>query len=90
MEPSLVELSPALHSKSVCCRKGWCFNSTPRTFSCADLTLQGTGALAAAEYGPLAVWTHYRLFAVLGVASTAAERCFSAGVQPRPLLVFLF
>ena len=31
----------------------------PRTLSSADLALQDTGALAAAEYGRLSVWTHF-------------------------------
>ena len=64
-------------------------NST-RTFSSADLALQDTGALAAAEYGWLAVWGHYPLFSGLGAASTAAGQCISAGAPPRPLTCFRF
>ena len=33
-----------------------------RTLSGADLALQDTGALAAAEYGRLAVWEHSLFF----------------------------
>ena len=33
-------------------------NITPRTLSSADLALHDTGAIAAAEYGRLAVWAH--------------------------------
>ena len=33
-----------------------------RTLSGADLALQDTGALVAAEYGRLAVWEHFPLF----------------------------
>ena len=63
-------------------------NST-RTFSSADLALQDTGALAAAEYyGRLAVWAHSPLFSGLGAASTAAGRYISAGSPPRPLTRF--
>ena len=51
-------------------------NST-RTLSGADLALQDTGALAAAEYGRLAVWEHSPLFSGLGAASIAAGRCAS-------------
>jgi len=54
--------------------------------SSADLALQDTGALAAAEHGRLAVWAHSSpLFSGLGVASTAAGRCIGAGAPPRPL-----
>ena len=57
MGPSLVGLSAALNSKIACCSKYWCcLHSTTRTLSGANLTLQDTGALAAAEYGQLAVW----------------------------------
>ena len=49
------------------------FDST-RTLSGADLALQDTGALAAAEYGRLAVWEH-SFFSGLGAASIAAGRC---------------
>ena len=41
--------------KIVCCSRWLCLNST-RTFSRADLALQDTGALAAAEHGRLGVW----------------------------------
>ena len=60
--------------------------------SSADLALQDTGARGAAEYGRLAVWAHYPPFSVLGVATTAAGRCISAGAPPRPstLLVSIF
>ena len=55
-------------------------------FSSADLALQDTGALAAAEYsGRLAVWAHSPPFSGLGAASTSAGRCISAGAPPRPL-----
>ena len=37
-----------------------------RTLSSEDLPLQDTGALAAAEYGRLAVWAHALLFSGLG------------------------
>ena len=53
-------------------------NSTS-TLSSADLALQDTGVLAAAEYDRLAVWAHSPLFSGLGAASTAAGRCISAG-----------
>ena len=64
-------------------------NST-RTLSGADLALQDTGALAAAEYGPLGVWEDSPLFAGLGAASIAAGRCISAGAPSRPLTRFRF
>ena len=47
------------------------------SLSGADLALQDTGALAAAEYGRLAVWEHSPLFSGLGAASIAAGRCAS-------------
>ena len=50
--------------------------------SSADLALQGTAALAAAEYGRLAVWEHTPLFSGPGTASTAVGRCISAGAPP--------
>ena len=40
-------------------------NSTS-TLSSADLALQDTGALAAAEYDRLAMWAHSLLFSGLG------------------------
>ena len=46
--------------------------------SSADLALQDTAALAAAEYGRLAVWVHSPPFSGLGAASIAAGRCISA------------
>ena len=55
-----------------------------------NLALQDTGALAAAEYGRLAVWGHSPLFSGLGAASIAAERCISAGAPSRPLNRFSF
>ena len=60
------------------------------SLSGADLALQDTGALAAAEYGRLAVWEHYPRFSGLGAASIAAGRCISAGVPSRPLTRFGF
>ena len=36
--------------------------------SSADLALQDTGAIAAAEYGRLAVWEHSPLLSRLGAA----------------------
>ena len=66
-----------------------CFNST-RTLSGADLALQDTGALAAAEYGRLAVWEHSPLFSGPGAASIAAGRCISAGDPSRALTRFRF
>ena len=65
------------------------FNS-PRTLSSADLALQDTGALAAAEYDWPAVWAHSPLFSGLGAASTATGWCISAGAPPRPLTRFRF
>ena len=53
--------------------------------STADLAVQDTGALAAADYGRLAVWEHSPLFSGLGAASIAAGRCVSAGAPCRPL-----
>ena len=53
--------------------------------STADLAVQDTGALAAADYGRLAVWEHSPLFSGLGAASTTAGRCISAGAPARPL-----
>ena len=44
----------------------------------ADLAFPDTGALAAVEYGQLAVWAHSRLLSGLGAASTATGRCISA------------
>ena len=58
------------------------------TFSGADLELQDTGVLAAAEYGWLAVWEHSPLVSWLGAASIAAGR--SAGGPSRPLTPFRF
>ena len=55
-----------------------------------NLALQDTGALAAAEYGRLAVWGHSPLFSGLGAASTAAGQCVSAGAPPQPLTRFRF
>ena len=45
----------------------------------ADLALQDTGALAAAENGWLAVGEQSPLLSGLGAASIAAGRCISAG-----------
>ena len=52
MRLSLIELSAAVHSRTVCGGKGLlcCLNGS-RTSSSAVLALQDTGALAAAEYG---------------------------------------
>ena len=47
--------------------------------SSADLALQDTGAVAAAEYGRLAVWEDY-----------ASGRCINAGYPPRPLTCFRY
>ena len=66
------------------------FEQHPRFSSSADLVLQNTGAIAAAEYGRLVVWVHSPVFSGLGVASTAAGRCISAGAPPRPLTRFRF
>ena len=66
------------------------FEQHPRFSSSADLVLQNTGAIAAAEYGRLVVWVHSPVFSGLGVASTAAGRCISAGAPPRPLTVSVF
>ena len=55
-----------------------------RTLSGADLALQDTDALAAAEHGRLAVWEHSPLFSGLGAASIATRRCTSAGAPSRP------
>ena len=52
--------------------------------------LQHTDALAAAEYGWLAVWEHSALFSGLGAASIAAGRCISAGAPSRTLTRFHF
>ena len=62
MGPSFVGLSAAVHSKIVCCSMQRCSLNSTRTLSGADLALQDTGALAAAEYGRLAVWEHSPLF----------------------------
>ena len=61
-----------------------------RTLPRAGLALQGTGTLAAAEHGRLAVWEHSPLFSGLGAASIAAGRCISAGAPSRPLTRFRF
>ena len=66
------------------------FEQHPYFVYSADLVLQETGALAAAEYGPLAVWAHSPLFPGLGAASTSAGRCINAGAPPRPLTRFRF
>ena len=58
--------------------------------SSADLALQDTGALAAAEYGRLAVRAHSPRLSGLGTASTAAGQCISAGAPPQPLTRFPF
>ena len=63
--------------------------NSPRTLYGADLALQDTGALVAAEYGRLAVWEHSPLFPGLGTASIAAGRCISAGAPSRPLIFVL-
>ena len=55
-----------------------------------NLALQDTGALAAAEYGRLAVWGHSPLFPGLGAACIAAGRCISAGAPSRQLAPFRF
>ena len=61
-----------------------------RTLSSADLALQNAGAIAAADYGLLAVWAHSSLFSGLGAASTTSGRYISAGAPPRPLTHFRF
>ena len=66
------------------------FEQNPYYISSADLALQNTGAIAAAEHGRLAVWVHPPLFSGLGAASTAAGWCISAGAPPRPLTRFRF
>ena len=90
MGPSLAGLSTAVHSKIVFCSKKWCCLNSTRTLSGADLARQDIGALAAAEYGGLAVWEHSPLFSGLGAASIAADRCISAGAPSRPLTRFRF
>ena len=90
MGPSLVGLSAAVNSKIVCSSKQWCCLNSTRTLSGANLALQDTDALAAAEYGRLAVWEHSPFLLGLGVASIAAGRCISAGAPSRPLTRFRF
>ena len=80
-----IQKSSAVPSDDRCC-----LNSTTRTSSSADLVLEDTGTLAAADNGRLAVWAHSPLFSGLGAASTAAGRCISAGAPPRPLTRALF
>ena len=61
-------------------------STAPVLSSSADLALQDTGALAAAEYGRLAVREHPPLFSGPGAASAAAgPQCISAGAPPQPL-----
>ena len=90
MGPSLVGLGAAVHSKTVRCSKYWCCLNSTRTSSGADLALQDTGALAAAEYGRLAVREYSPLLSGLGATSIAAGRCISAGAPSRPLTRFRF
>ena len=78
-----------IQKSSVVASDGAVLNST-RTSSSADLALQDTGALAAAEYGRQAVWKHSRLFSGLGAATIAAGQCISAGAPPQPLNRFRF
>ena len=61
-----------LYERKRCC---CCLNSTRYFIQSRPLALQDTGALAAAEYGRLALWAHSPLFTGLGVASTAAGWC---------------
>ena len=76
----LMELSAGVHSINnllykACVVAVW---TAPGTLSGADLALQDTGALSAAEYGRLAVWAHFLPFSGLSVASNAAGWCISA------------
>ena len=70
--------------------KQWCCLNSTRPLSGADLALQDTGALAAADYGRLAVREHSPLFSGRGAASIAAGRCSGAGARSRPLIRFVF
>lgn len=67
-------------------------NSTRTLLSGADLALQTAGAIAAEEYGRLAMWAHSALFSGLGAASrTAAAWCITAAdVPPWSLARFRF
>ena len=76
--------------KIVCCIKQWCSLNNTHALSGADLALQDTGALAAAEYGRLVVWAHSPLFSGMGADSTAAGRCISDSAPLRPLTRFRF
>ena len=57
----------------------------PYFYAAQNSGFRVTLALQRQEYGRLAVWAHSPLFSGLGAASTAAGRCISAGVPPRPL-----
>ena len=82
MGPSLKELSAAIYTFEYCLLLQVILFEAPVSLSCADLAIQDTPALAAAEYGRLAGWAQSPLFSGLGAASTAAERCISACGPP--------
>lgn len=56
-----------------------------RTFPSGYLALQNTGAIAAAEYGRVALWTDLLLPEVLSAAFAAAGWCISAADPPQLL-----
>lgn len=78
-----IELRAAVpKKKNTCCRKRCFFLHSARILINADLAFHNTGALAATEYGRLAMWVHLN-HSGLGAAPKTARWCTTAGAPPR-------